>query len=233
MKRRDFMMTGLCAVMYGCESAQRSSTLPNMGGVWPDVNHRPSGSRSRTVPSQPEPSQPPVATSGSVTPISRSRWAGAGPNRGNINLMNGVNRITVHHEGMPEAVHFTDYATTRARMEMIRQSHRRRGWADIGYHYVIDRAGRVWEGRPITYQGAHVRDNNEHNIGVMCMGNFDIQQPSNAQLQALAATVQHLRRYYRVSEHAIKTHQEINPTACPGRNLQPRVASMRSQHLFA
>jgi N-acetyl-anhydromuramyl-L-alanine amidase AmpD len=118
-------------------------------------------------------------------------------------------------------------------MELIRTSHRRKGWSDIGYHYVIDRAGRLWEARPINYQGAHVRDNNEHNIGVMCMGNFDLQQPSEAQLTTLARTVQQIRQYYRVSESRIYTHQEINPTACPGRNMQPRVVTMRSRRMFA
>ena len=29
---------------------------------------------------------------------------------------------------------------------------------DVGYHYAVDRAGRVWECRPLTWQGAHVRN---------------------------------------------------------------------------
>ena len=187
------------------------------------------------MPTPSKPAEPPVASSGSgaVQPISRSTWTSAGPDLSDINPMNGVNRITVHHEGMPDPVYFTDYNTCRARMELIRSSHRRRGWSDIGYHYVVDRAGRLWEARSIAYQGAHVRDNNEHNVGVMCMGNFDIQQPSEAQLRTLARTVQQIRQYYRVSESRIYTHQEINPTACPGRNMQPRVVAMRSRHMFA
>jgi N-acetyl-anhydromuramyl-L-alanine amidase AmpD len=140
--------------------------------------------------------------------------------------MQGVQRITVHHEGWTP-VYFTDKASTAKRLEQIRRSHVERGWADIGYHYVIDRAGRVWEGRNISYQGAHVRDQNEHNLGIMVLGNFDLQRPSDAQLTALAQTLRTLTRYYNIPISRVYTHQELNSTTCPGRNLQPRMVAIR------
>ena len=147
--------------------------------------------------------------------------------------MRGVNRITIHHEGTPDAVYFSDPRTTAKRLESIRRGHRGRGWSDIGYHYVVDRAGRVWEGRPLKYQGAHVKDQNEHNIGVMVLGNFNKQYPTDVQLTTLRSTVQYLRRRYHVSQGAIFTHQELNATSCPGRQLQPRVSTMRGAGQFA
>lgn len=100
-------------------------------------------------------------------------------------------------------------------------------WADIGYHYVIDPQGRIWEGRPTNLQGAHVKDTNEHNLGIMCMGNFDQQAPSAAQVAALDAFVVDQMRRYRVPITRVYTHQELNRSACPGRNLQAYMLQTR------
>jgi len=141
--------------------------------------------------------------------------------------MGYINQITVHHEGFPEPVRFTGVEQTAAHLEKVRLSHRRRGWADIGYHYIIDRAGRIWEARPARYQGAHVKNNNEHNVAVMVLGNFDIQQPTDAQLESVSRMVRHLRRKY-----AVYTHRELRPTRCPGESLQASIDAMRSRGQF-
>ena len=123
-------------------------------------------------------------------------------------------------------------SATADRIERVRRAHLDRGWGDIGYHYIIDRGGRIWEARSVVYQGAHVKDHNEHNIGVMVLGNFDLQQPSDAQLTTLQTLIKALREKYSVPITKLHTHQELMPTACPGKNLQPRVASLRSNGAF-
>jgi N-acetyl-anhydromuramyl-L-alanine amidase AmpD len=102
---------------------------------------------------------------------------------------------------------------------------------DIGYHFIIDRAGRIWEGRPLIYQGAHVKDENEHNLGIMTLGNFDRQSPTTAQLMTLQHMLAYLRHQYSVPVSKVYTHQELNPTACPGLHLQPRIVAMRKNGL--
>ena len=136
-------------------------------------------------------------------------------------------RITVHHEGW-KTVYFTDYATTAERLEEIRASHLQRLHAgDIAYHYVVDRAGRLWQGRDVRYQGAHVKSENEHNVGVMCLGNFEEQSPTDAQITTLRETLVRLMKFYKVPVSRVYTHRELNPTACPGRALQPRMVQLR------
>ena len=160
--------------------------------------------------------------------LAREAWARQGANPRRVNLMGGVTRITVHHEGWTP-VYFHDQATTAKRLELVRHAHvSQRGWGDIGYHYIIDRAGRVWEARDVRYQGAHVRDHNPHNLGVMLLGNFEEQQPSDPQFRSLYATLRELMAAYDVPVDQVKTHREWVPTACPGKNLQPRVAGLRS-----
>jgi N-acetyl-anhydromuramyl-L-alanine amidase AmpD len=141
--------------------------------------------------------------------------------------MNGINRITLHHEGW-EVVNFTDVNTTMTRLQHIQRFHMKdRGWGDVGYHYIIDRAGRVWEARPIQYQGAHVADMNEHNVGIMVLGNFEKQLPSNIQMASAQMMTSFIMGQYSVPVHRVYTHQELKPTQCPGRNLQPRLVAMR------
>ncbi|MFN3582801.1 MAG: N-acetylmuramoyl-L-alanine amidase [Phenylobacterium sp.] len=52
----------------------------------------------------------------------------------------------------------------------IRTMHRRQGWRDIGYHYVIRRNGVIEKGRPETEPGAHVQGHNSHSIGICMVG---------------------------------------------------------------
>jgi hypothetical protein len=162
----------------------------------------------------------------------RSAWTRRPPSAGNINPMQGATKLTVHHEGWTP-VSFTDPTATSRRIEQIRRAHvEDRGWADIGYHFVVDRAGIVWQGRELRYQGAHVRDHNEHNIGVLVLGNFDRQSPTDAQTRSLVMTMRGLLTRHRISPARVYTHQEINPTACPGRALQQRMVAIRSRRML-
>lgn len=225
-------------MVAGCSQTLHTASLPGMS--WPelDVYGAPRAvPRSATVLAPPHtdvPEKYPTHESSSLDyVIERSAWTSAEPRLSDIDMMNGVSRITIHHEGSPEPVLFSGYQATAHRLEMIRRSHvGYRGWADIGYHYIIDRAGRVWEGRPVIYQGAHVRNHNPHNIGVMLMGNFELQQPTQAQLAALEKLVTDLRHIYDVPVNRIYTHGELVATRCPGTNLQVRVNRMRQRGAF-
>ncbi len=70
------------------------------------------------------------------------------------------------------------------------------------------------------YQGAHVKDHNYANIGVVALGNFDRQQPTRAQLETVQQLLGDLMDRYGVPPSRVHTHQEWGSTACPGRYLQ-------------
>ena len=140
--------------------------------------------------------------------------------------------ITVHHDGMSPFLS-TDQSSSSARIEIIRTGHRSKGWGDIGYHYVVDRGGRVWEGREIKWQGAHVKNENEGNIGICCLGNFNEQSPSDAQLEALQQMLGCTMAKYRIPVSRVKTHREWASahTECPGRALQAEMILIRRKNL--
>jgi hypothetical protein len=166
-------------------------------------------------------------------PVPRARWADGTPNLTDINPMNGIRRITVHHDGMPGLFFSNDFNETASRIELIRHRHRNNnGWADIGYHFVIDRNGRVWEARSLKYQGAHVKDQNENNLGILVLGNFQIQKPKAAQIAALKNTIRHFRKKYKVPATNVYTHGELGQTTCPGAHLQQYVNAIRNEARF-
>ena len=64
-------------------------------------------------------------------------------------------------------------------------------------------------------------------IGIVALGNFDEQFPSDAQLEALNRHVHRLMRAYRVPVSRVLTHQEWSATACPGKHLQRYLVDLR------
>ncbi len=137
-----------------------------------------------------------------------------------------VRRLTVHHDGMAP-VNLRSSRDVSARIDLIRRAHQQRGWGDIGYHYIVDPLGEVWEGRPLSWQGAHVANQNPGNLGVLVMGNFQQQRPTAAQLSALDRFVASRMTAHRINLSNVYTHQELAPTECPGRSLQSHMASTR------
>lgn len=231
--RRSFLLMVGAAALAGCSTNQPVASVPEP--VWPsEPIYTP---RPMPMPA-PRPSAPavvnpaPAALPSGV--IARSRWAKAPPDYSDMERMLPVKYVTIHHDALSPFL-ATDAATSEARLELIRSAHRNKRWADIGYHYVIDRAGRVYEARPVTWQGAHVKDHNEGNIGVLCMGNFEVQSPSEQQLNALVNYVQTLRQKYKVNTKAVLTHREWRgaQTLCPGVNMQRKVATMRQNKAWA
>jgi len=219
--RRTFLRAaGLVALggFAGCQTATQAKSVP--AGGWPDV--------------PPPPVETPVAaTVPLVTPLGpvlpRAAWTREGPDFTAMDRMVPIHHVTIHHDGLSALFETDDLEATAARIELYRRGHCGRGWADIGYHFVIDRAGRVWEGRPRDWQGAHVKDRNPGNIGILVMGNFEVQRPTDAQLATLDRHLAATRSYWGVSWSHVLSHREWPgaTTLCPGRHLQERFAAMR------
>jgi N-acetyl-anhydromuramyl-L-alanine amidase AmpD len=74
-----------------------------------------------------------------------------------------------------------------------------------------------------------VKNRNEGNIGILCLGNFDVSRPSTAQLQALERHAKLVMRHYKLSPANVRSHKEWPEaaTACPGRNLQSKMSGLR------
>lgn len=65
-----------------------------------------------------------------------------------------------------------------------------RGWGDVGYHYLIDPNGVIYQGRAGTsasqdFEGAHAKYFNSKSVGICLLGNFNSTTPTNAALNSL------------------------------------------------
>jgi len=206
----------LSGVLGACGSNQKR-TQGLVGTPIPDNPSVPRFSGPRVPITKPAATNAPTGLPSGV--IARSRWARFGPDVSLADPMRGIDKITIHHDGMPPQ-NLRGMDQCARQIEIIRRGHRNNGWADIGYHYIIDPEGRIWEGRPISLQGAHVKEHNPHNLGILVLGNFERQQPTPQAMHALDRFVAAQMRQYGIPLSRVLTHQELAPTACPGRNLQ-------------
>ncbi|TAH38504.1 MAG: hypothetical protein EYC70_03775 [Planctomycetota bacterium] len=186
----------------------------------------------------PPPALAEVAAVGLVD-IARGQW-GARPTGSNHDRMSKIWRITVHHSAEPMLSDRAEATMSEVRrIQKNHQNHQPDPWADIGYHYLVDRGGRVVEGRPIVIQGAHAGgDFNRGNIGICLLGNFaahpedgpefaQAQSPTPLQLQALEQLVDQLREKYAVKRAEVWPHNHFRVTECPGPVLERWVEGYR------
>jgi len=83
-------------------------------------------------------------------------------------------------------------------VEEIRLWHLRRGWFDVGYHWIIRRDGTIEDGRPHDRPGAHARGVNHISLGICLVGGVaENGEPENNftddQWDALAGLVKGLK----------------------------------------
>ena len=118
-----------------------------------------------------------------------------------------------------------------------------RGWSDIGYNFLVDRFGRIWEGRyggvDRAVVGAHTRNYNSYSFAMSAIGNFELVQPSAQLVQAYAALMAWKLSLHGVSAastiqrigskdfQAINGHRDAASTACPGKYLYAQVPEIR------
>jgi hypothetical protein len=239
--RRSILLLGM-GFLAACTTTPSTSTASSGSflvpdPIWPDP--------ARAQGPAPRPADPVPPANTGLTPdpkakavdgvIPRARWARGNPDGADLNKMIvPIKWITIHHDGLDSPMIETSMNASAARIEWIRCGHRGRGFSDIGYHYIVDRDGRVWEGRNLRWQGAHVSKHNEQNIGILVMGNFDIQKPSQQQLDGTRLLLRKLLAQHKISRGRVLTHREWAgaKTACPGKHLQAAVVEARRKNTW-
>ncbi|WP_380167446.1 N-acetylmuramoyl-L-alanine amidase [Jannaschia sp. R86511] len=130
------------------------------------------------------------------------------------------------------------------------------GWCDIGYNFLVDKYGKVYEGRyggmDRAVRGAHSGGFNDRTFGVAALGNYQTASAPTAMVSAIgriigwklgvhgaSATAKvtltsaggGTSRYpsgRSVTQDAIFAHSDVGYTACPGTNLRARLGTIRS-----
>lgn len=149
-----------------------------------------------------------------------------------------VRLLVVHHTAMAVG---SEKRSGEERMRALYQYHANTlGWGDVGYHYVIDESGHIYEGKAggKNVIGGHAYCNNTGTIGIAMMGNFEREQPTQAQVHALQWLLQDLGQTYQLDlQHAatfhgttfpapVVRHRDVLSTACPGYYLASAFAQV-------
>ncbi|MBA2769076.1 MAG: peptidoglycan recognition protein, partial [Sporichthyaceae bacterium] len=130
------------------------------------------------------------------------------------------------------------------------------GWSDIGYNFLVDRFGRLWEGRyggmDRAVVGAHTGGFNVDTFAVSAIGNFDKVAAPPVMVDSIARVMawklaMHFRdpnattsltsqgggtsRYAagaQVTTGVVSGHREVGKTSCPGTNVYTQLATIRA-----
>jgi hypothetical protein len=166
---------------------------------------------------------------GQLGVVTRAAWRASAPRTERMEKnKGGWKRITVHHSAEENAPSLDgSIADTADALRLMQKSHmesKSPRWGDIGYHFLIDPAGHIFQGRDLAWQGAHADgDNNVQNIGICLIGNFDEERPTRAALESLRRLLDSLRSQNSIPSSAVYGHQDLKSTRCPGRYLEPWV----------
>lgn len=119
-----------------------------------------------------------------------------------------INQIVVHHSAS-----IGQTAEDYARYHVLS-----RGWAGIGYHFVIETNGAIIGCNPLTAISYGVSGHNTRSIHICLSGDFTKQEPSLQQLKSLDRLIKHLRLELP-QQLAVAGHKDYGQTSCPGPSL--------------
>jgi hypothetical protein len=190
--------------------------------------------------------QPPI--------VSRAQWgADEGMVEHGPSYARSVDRAFVHHTvGSNGYTQAQAAAVVRAVMAFHINGN---GWNDIGYNFLIDRFGTIYEGRAGGIDraviGAQAGGFNTSSTGVAMMGTFTSGAPPAAAMQSLdrllawIADVHHFHplrasqatslgstRFPAGTEVSLSTisgHRDVSSTACPGDAVYPLLPQIRDR----
>ncbi len=202
--------------------------------------------------------QPPAsAAAAAITPtiITRAQWGADESLRGSKTLNSSVKAIVIHHTAGTNS--YTQ-ATAAAQVRGIyAYDTKGLGWADIAYNFLVDKWGRVYEGRAgsVTQavRGAHAMGFNTDTMGISAMGNYETASAPAAMVDSMAKVAGWKLSQYGVNPlgttrltsqggtgakygagvtvtlPTINAHQNTSYTLCPGKYLYAQMGTIRSK----
>lgn len=112
----------------------------------------------------------------------------------------------------------------------------KRGWGDIGYNYLIDPEGNIYEGRKGGEKviGGHAKPLNKVSIGIAVLGNYEKNEVPSKVLRSLMGLIREKAKTYKIAVNGntiykekiynnVEGHDENTPTTCPGRYIKEKL----------
>ncbi|HEY7719142.1 MAG TPA: FG-GAP-like repeat-containing protein [Pedococcus sp.] len=189
------------------------------------------------------------------TIITRAQWGADESLRGSTTLNSTVKAITIHHTASTNA--YTQDTTAAQIRGIYAYDTKGLGWADIAYNFLVDKWGRIYEGRAgsitAAVRGAHAMGFNTDTMGVAALGNYEEVAAPTPMVDALAKVAGWKLSQYgvdptgkatltsaggsgtkyaagvRATLDAVNPHQATSYTLCPGKYLSPQLGTLRTK----
>ncbi len=154
-----------------------------------------------------------------------------------------VKKLIIHHTASPNGPE-DPAAVVRAiyQYHTVSRDLGGQGWGDIGYNFLIDPNGRVYEGRTGGRYviGAHALQYNKGSVGVAMIGNFEQGDPNPQAAAALERFVLAKAVEFGIDPKGggffidkdmpnIVGHRDAGNTACPGASLYAMLPGLRDR----
>jgi len=172
--------------------------------------------------------------------ISRSEW---GANESYMTWKpeySEVKAIVIHHTAGEEG------ALAANQMSVVRNLYYGHAvsndWGDLGYNYVIDANGLVYEGREggNGVIAGHTLGYNVGTIGIVLIGDYNVRTMSPEQYQSLTDLTAYLSYVNQIDPAGqvflknitvptIVGHRDLNATLCPGTSIYERLTELRGK----
>ncbi|CAM3298048.1 peptidoglycan recognition family protein [Kibdelosporangium persicum] len=160
--------------------------------------------------------------------ILRGEW-GAAHDNGSGSAPLPASEMWLHHSVTiaPDVVapFDDDYAAVRA-LEAVGEQRFGRG---ISYTWAITPSGLIFEGHSVGRLGAHTGGRNSIARAICFIGNYDVQRPTNAQIQAAAWVLQEAQRHGWIRHARLNGgHRDVKATSCPGQHAYAAIGLINS-----
>ncbi|MCC6226222.1 MAG: N-acetylmuramoyl-L-alanine amidase [Microthrixaceae bacterium] len=182
---------------------------------------------------------------------SRAEWGARAPSA-QIGEASELKMAVVHHSATANAYGPADVAGILRSLQAFHMAGR--GWSDLGYNLVVDRFGRIWEGRDGSIDrlsvGAHSEGFNTANVGIMVLGDFSAASPTAESMRGVAEVIAWKFANYGVDPASsvdytsngsptipagvtrnfprVVRHRDVGSTACPGAALAAKIEELRA-----
>jgi hypothetical protein len=126
-------------------------------------------------------------------------------------------------------------AGAMARCRNAQDYHISKGWGDIGYSFLVDELGNIYEGRGWFRTGAHTYGYNDDGYGICWLGDSNVKTPSTAALRAIAECI-HMGQAVGalvpnvtvLAAHTVAHRDRVPDTSCCGDPMYAQLPEIRT-----
>lgn len=154
-------------------------------------------------------------------PVDRAAMRTTGTASQRFRVPHVVKQLTLHHTGSAEPLS-EDANSAEILNNLFEWGAAERNWWDLPYHYLIDLDGNIFEGRNSSFAGdTNTLYDPRGNLAISLMGNYNLQKPTESQIDAITELMAYLIEKYDLTIHDLYLHQDHADTNCPGEFLAP------------